>query len=132
MTGTVAQFVRLLDRLAPAKSAETWDNVGLQVGSRDWPVRKIWTALDPLPAIVAEACENDVDLLVTHHPLIFKPISAIDGDTPLGQIVQLAFSHQLAIFSAHTNLDSVAGGVNDALAGRIGLRAVLFPFFTGR
>lgn len=122
MTATVAQFVHLLDRLAPPRLAESWDNVGLQLGNRKWPVKKVWTALDPLPEVVASACENDVDLLVTHHPLFFKPVKRIDCDSPLGRVTEMALSHQLAIFCAHTNLDSVPDGVNDVLAGRMGLQ----------
>jgi dinuclear metal center YbgI/SA1388 family protein len=124
MTATVAQFVRILDHIAPPRLAESWDNVGLQIGNRDWPVKKVWTALDPLPEVVARACENDVDLLVTHHPLFFKPVTHIDCDSPLGGIAEMALSRRLAIFSAHTNLDSVSGGVNDVLAGRMGLQKV--------
>jgi dinuclear metal center YbgI/SA1388 family protein len=121
MTGTVAHIVRILDRLAPPRLAESWDNVGLQLGGPDWPVKKVWTALDPLPEVVAKACENEVDVLVTHHPLFFKPIKRIDCGKPLGRIVEMALSRRLAILSAHTNLDSVQGGVNDVLAGRMGL-----------
>jgi GTP cyclohydrolase I len=130
MTGNVAKFIGVLDRIAPAHLAETWDNVGLQLGSRNWPVKKIWTALDPLPEVVAQACENHVDLLVTHHPLFFKPIKNIDCETPLGRIAQMALSCQLAVYSTHTNLDSAAGGVNDVLAKRIGLdhlRVLVIP-----
>jgi dinuclear metal center YbgI/SA1388 family protein len=121
MTGTVAHIVRILDRLAPPRLAKSWDNVGLQLGNPSWPVHKVWTALDPLPEVVARACENDVDVLVTHHPLFFKPVQRIDCGTSLGRIVEMALSRKLAIFSAHTNLDSVTGGVNDVLADRIGL-----------
>ncbi|WP_372680169.1 Nif3-like dinuclear metal center hexameric protein [Desulfosarcina sp.] len=124
MTATVAQFVRILDLLAPPHLAASWDNVGLQIGNLDWPVKKVWTALDPLPEVVARACENGVDLLVTHHPLFFKPVNRIDCSTPLGGIAEMALSRRLAIFSAHTNLDSVPGGVNDVLVGRMGLHKV--------
>ena len=124
MTATLAQFVRILDRLAPPRLAESWDNVGLQIGNGDWPVRKVWTALDPLPEVVSRACENEVDLLVTHHPLFFKPVKRIDCNSPLGGITEMALSRRLAIYSAHTNLDSVPGGVNDVLAGRMGLHRV--------
>jgi dinuclear metal center YbgI/SA1388 family protein len=121
MTATVAQLIGILDRLAPPRLAASWDNVGLQIGSRSWPVNKVWTALDPLPEVVAAACENDVDLLVTHHPLFFKPVKRIDCESPLGRVVEMAVSRQLAIFCAHTNLDSVSDGLNDLLARRMGL-----------
>lgn len=122
MTATVSQLMRIIDRLAPPRLAESWDNVGLQIGNRNWPVKKIWTALDPLPEVVTMACENEVDLLVTHHPLFFKPVNCIDCESPLGRIAEMALSRQLAIFCAHTNLDSVPGGVNDVLAARMGLQ----------
>jgi len=121
MSANVAQFIQLLNRIAPPRLAESWDNVGLQVGSPNWPVKKVWTALDPLPHVVESACENHVDLLITHHPLFFKPIKRIDGDSALGRITEMALSRRLSIVAAHTNLDSVAGGVNDALAQRMGL-----------
>ncbi len=121
MTATVAQLVRIINALAPPRLAESWDHVGLQIGDRNWPVRKVCTALDPLPEVVADACAKEVDLLVTHHPLFFKPIHSIDCASPQGRIVEMAVAHKLAIFCAHTNLDSVAGGVNDVLADRLGL-----------
>ncbi len=122
MIATVDRIIQILDRLAPPRLAESWDTVGLQIGSFAWPVRKIGIALDPLPEVVEEACENDVGLLVTHHPLFFKPLKRILGDTPQGRIIEMALSHKMAIFCAHTNLDSVQGGVNDTLADRLGLQ----------
>jgi dinuclear metal center YbgI/SA1388 family protein len=118
---TVADIMALMEALAPAALAEEWDNVGLQAGSRDWPARKVRLALDPLPAVVEAAARDGVGLLVTHHPLIFRPLRQLDFDTPAGKAVEAAARNQMAIFAAHTNLDSVAGGVNDALAERIGL-----------
>jgi len=70
---------------------------------------------------VAAACGNHVDLLITHHPLIFKALKTLDLGTPVGAIVRLAIQHQVAIFSAHTNFDAVAEGLNDILADKIGL-----------
>ena len=109
--------------------AEEWDNVGLQIGDSRQTVRRIWVALDPSPEVVKAACRQKVDLLITHHPLIFKPLKSIDFDTPGGSIIQMAAHHQLAIFSAHTNLDIVRDGVNDVLAQQLGLRnlSVLHP-----
>jgi len=122
MGRTVGEIINFVEKLAPRELAEPWDNVGLQVGSRDWPVKSVWVALDPLHQVVAAACQAEVDLLITHHPLIFKPLTSVDCTTPTGDIIHSALRHHLAIFSAHTNLDSVAGGVNDSLAQRIGLR----------
>ena len=129
MGATVAKIIQIMDQLAPPLLAEEWDNVGLQIGDPRQPVRRIWVALDPSPEVVKAACQKKVDLLVTHHPLIFRPLKSIDFETPGGSIIQMATHHQLAIFSAHSNLDIVRDGVNDVLAQRLGLRnlAVLQP-----
>ncbi len=121
MTATVADIIKVMETLAPLRLAEEWDNVGLQVGQLDWPVRSIWVALDPLYDVVDGACRNGVDLLITHHPLIFNPLRCINFDTPVGSVIQAAAGHKLAIFAAHTNFDSAADGINDVLAFRIGL-----------
>ncbi len=112
----------IMEQVAPSRLAEDWDNAGLQVGKKDWLIRTIWVALDPGPDVVAHACEKNVDLLITHHPLIFSPLKSIDFSTPTGSVVHMASQHRLAVFAAHTNLDSVAGGVNDVLASKIGLK----------
>jgi dinuclear metal center YbgI/SA1388 family protein len=121
MASTVADIIKIMERLAPSRLAEEWDNPGLQVGQKDWHVNAIWVALDPLPEVVSAACQKGIDLLITHHPLILKPLKSIDFSTPAGSIIQMATQHQLAIFSAHTNLDIADGGVNDILARKIGL-----------
>ena len=122
MMATVAEIIQVMDQLAPPLLAEDWDNVGLQIGDARQPVKRIWVALDPSPEVVKAACKEKVDLLITHHPLIFRPLKAIDFETPGGSIIQMAANHRLAIFSAHTNLDIVRDGVNDVLARRLGLR----------
>ena len=121
MAATVADIIKVMETMAPLRLAEEWDNVGLQVGQLDWPVRSIWVALDPLYDVVDGACRNGVDLLITHHPLIFSPLRCINFDTPVGSVIQAAAGHKLAIFAAHTNFDSAADGINDVLAFRIGL-----------
>lgn len=106
----------------PPALAQQWDNVGLQVGDTRASVQSVWVALDPTAEVVRAACRRNVDLLITHHPLIFKPLTCVNFHRPVGAIIELAARHRLAIFAAHTNLDSVAGGLNDVLARRIGLR----------
>ena len=117
----VADMVALMEKIAPAFLAESWDNCGLQVGDPKWPVKKVWVALDPLLSVIDAAAEQLVDLVITHHPLIFKPLRTIDLDTPEGKTIAAALKGRTAIFSAHTNLDSARDGINDELARRIGL-----------
>jgi dinuclear metal center YbgI/SA1388 family protein len=71
--------------------------------------------------VVSAACQKDIDLLITHHPLIFNPLRSVDFGSAPGKSIQMAARNQLAIFAAHTNFDSAAGGLNDALARKIGL-----------
>jgi dinuclear metal center YbgI/SA1388 family protein len=126
----VGDVMQIMERLAPLHLAEEWDNCGLQVGSAHWPVRKIWIALDPLPEVVCTAAEQQVDLLMTHHPLIFKPLRTIDAQTPVGGLIERALSARMAIYSAHTNLDSAREGVNTILARTLGLKKLtpLVPY----
>ena len=126
MTATVSNIINAMENLAPKSLAEKWDNPGLQVGHPLWPVKRIWIALDPTPAVVKEACQNQVDMLVTHHPLLFSPLRSLDISTPIGDTLQLALSEKLAVFSAHTNLDVVQNGVNDTLANTLGLKNIVW------
>jgi len=118
----VKDIMGLMEEIAPAHLAEDWDNSGLQIGDRNWPVKKVLVSLDPSPSVVQAACRKDADLLITHHPLIFKALKNLILDTPLGKIIDSSVRHRLAIFSAHTNLDSVQGGLNDFFADKIGLK----------
>ena len=120
----LAELRGLFEKLAPSHLAEPWDNSGLQVGRQDWTIESIWVSLDPLSEVVSAACKRGVDLLITHHPLIFHPLRSVDFGTPVGAIVQMAAEYRLAIYAMHTNLDSTAGGLNDVLAARIGLKNV--------
>jgi dinuclear metal center YbgI/SA1388 family protein len=121
MSLNVGDVIQILEAMAPPHLAEEWDNVGLQAGQTDWPVRSIWVALDPTPNVMDAACKAGADLLVTHHPLIFKPLKKIDFSTPEGAVIRRAVLDQTAVFSAHTNLDSAKDGLNDLLAQKIGL-----------
>jgi dinuclear metal center YbgI/SA1388 family protein len=121
MTAVVSDIMRLMDEIAPPALAEDWDNAGLQIGDQQWTVRKVGVALDASMAVINAACQQKVDMLVTHHPLIFSPLKCIDCQTPIGAIVQKAIEHRISIFAAHTNFDKSEGGLNDILARRIGL-----------
>jgi dinuclear metal center YbgI/SA1388 family protein len=101
--------------------AEEWDNVGLQVGDPGATVERVLVALDPGCAAVAAACDRGAQLLVTHHPLLFKPLRRLSPDDPVGRVVWQAVRGGVAILSAHTNLDVAADGLNRWLADRLEL-----------
>ena len=118
---TIACIARIIDEIAPPALAETWDNPGLQIGDFNWPVKKIMTALDPIPRVIENACKEKIDLLVTHHPLLLKPLKKLDLGSFYGKTVEACIKNKMAIYCAHTNLDSAEGGLNDLLAKKIGL-----------
>ena len=124
MAVTVADIAGLMNHLAPPDLAEPWDNCGLQVGSPGWPAERIRVALDPSCEVVATACEAGADLLVTHHPLLFSGLKRVDFDRMPGRVLKMAVENRLSIFSAHTNLDSATGGLNDVCAEKLGLRDI--------
>lgn len=113
-----------LEGLAPSHLAEKWDNVGLMVGSRGQGIKKVLCALDLNLEVIEEAIEKGANLIVTHHPCFFEPISQIDLDTPMGQMIKKLIQHEIAVFAMHTNLDIVKGGINDYLASKLDLKEV--------
>lgn len=117
----IADILRIVGRLVPETLAEDWDNVGLQAGSVEWPARGILLALDADLSVLEKAKEVDANVIITHHPLIFTPLKRLNLDTPVGRVLERAVVDRIVIYSAHTNLDIVEGGVNDTLADRIGL-----------
>lgn len=120
---TVGDIISIVEKeIADPHLAESWDNCGLQVGDRLMTVSKVVTALDPLESVVEHACSIGAGMLITHHPLIFKPLKNIDWASPMGRIISRAHDHKLAIYSVHTSLDSAEGGLNDMLARKMGLR----------
>lgn len=120
----VSDIIKMIESVAPLHLAEDWDNSGLQVGSRDWGVKKAVIALDPTESVVEYACSQDADMLITHHPLIFKALKTVDVSNPAGRIIQQAIEHRMAIYSAHTNFDSSGRGLNEMLASLLGLKEV--------
>lgn len=118
---TVQTVADAVNRLAPRKLAEEWDNPGLLVGSPAAEVKKIFVCLDVLDENISRAIELDAQIIVAHHPLIFRAIKNVRFDLPLGQKLERLIKSDIAVFAAHTNLDSTVGGVNDVLARKIGL-----------
>ena len=121
---TVQTVADAVNRLAPKKLAEEWDNPGLLIGSPTAEVKKIFVCLDVLDENISRAIELGAQLIVAHHPLIFHAIKNVRFDLPHGRKIARLIQNDLAVFAAHTNLDSAIGGVNDVLAKKIGLRDV--------
>ncbi len=116
--GAVAAF---LDTLAPPALAEDYDNAGLLVGDLKAPCTGVYTVLDCLPERLEEAHRLGCNLVVAHHPLIFKGLKKIDLAHWVGKTLAYAIKHDIALYAIHTNLDNVLPGVNSMLAERIGL-----------
>ena len=119
----VSDILSFVEALAPRSMKMDWDNVGLNCGHSDRPVKKILVALDPFTHVCREAKEMGADLLVTHHALIWKPGFITDGDNQ-GRNTLFLIENGIAHINAHTNLDQAPGGVNDALARTLGLENI--------
>ncbi|AMB98845.1 hypothetical protein AWM75_02035 [Aerococcus urinaehominis] len=116
MTFTVADFIERFERFAPPTLAVSGDPIGLHFGSRQQAISKILVTLDVRPEVVDEAIDLGVDFIFAHHPPIFRPASRLDQDQPQQAMYNKIIQHGIAVYAAHTNLDAVAGGMNDWLS----------------
>lgn len=121
---TVNDVLNYIEILAPRSMKMDWDNVGLLCGSRSTPVTKVLVALDPFEGVVREAAQWGAELIVTHHPLIFRPLPSITDETSIGRGIMMLCRSGISAINAHTNLDCAPGGVNDVLAETLGLRNI--------
>lgn len=122
---TVNELYKKLVARLPDSLAESWDNDGLMVcPDGDAPVRRVLLALDVTETVVDFAIENRFDLILTHHPLIFRPLSSLTEDTTVGRKVIKLIKSGIAVISFHTRADRVDGGVNDVLADLLELSEV--------
>lgn len=122
MTIRNSDIFQAMENWAPKHLAYDWDNVGLQVGSFQNGVKKVMITLDVLSSVVDEAIENNVDLIIAHHPLFFKSIKQLNIDSSQGNIIQKLIKHNISVYAAHTNLDIAKGGVNDSLCDLLGIQ----------
>ena len=121
---TVADILKFVETLAPRAMKMEWDNVGLLCGSKNTEVTKVLVALDPFEGVCHEAAETGAQLIVTHHPLIFRPQKAVTDETSIGRSIMFLCRNGISAINAHTNLDQVSGGVNDVLAEKLGLQNI--------
>ncbi len=124
MQAKVKDITNILEANYPLHLAEDWDNCGLQIGDPRQEVHTIGVALDASPDIIEQSRKARVDLLITHHPLIFSPLKSIDFSRLPGNLIKTMVESNIAIYSAHTNLDSAERGINQYLAEKFKLKEI--------
>lgn len=117
------KIIEKLEQLAPASYACSWDNSGLLVGSQNRDVKKILVALDATDEIIETAVKENVDLLITHHPLIFHPLKKIHDENFIGRRVLTLAKHDICCFAMHTNFDIAPGCMADLAAAYFDMEA---------
>ena len=121
---TVNEILEYVEELAPKAMKMEWDNVDLLCGSRKNPVTKVLVALDPFEGVCQEAAQWGAEVIVTHHPLIFRPLPNVTDETSIGRGIMILCQNGISAVNAHTNLDCAPGGVNDVLAETLGLKNI--------
>jgi len=125
------EIIQLFEQFSPKGLAMEGDKIGLQIGRLNKKVERVMIALDVLENVIDEAIEKNVQLIIAHHPIIYRPLKNVLTDTTEGKMVEKLLKHDIAVYAAHTNLDVAKGGVNDLLAEALGLEdaEVLVPTF---
>ncbi|MBJ6369631.1 Nif3-like dinuclear metal center hexameric protein [Snuella sedimenti] len=125
----VQDVINYLEELAPLTYAEDFDNVGLLVGDKNTPITGVLVTLDTLETVVDEAIQNNCNLIVSFHPIIFKGLKKLTGKTYVERTVMKAIKHDIAIYSMHTALDNALQGVNDMICNQLKLtnKRILIP-----
>lgn len=119
---TVKEITQYLEEIAPLNYQESYDNAGLIVGSLDKEVSKALISLDCTEEIVDEAIANHCDIIISHHPIVFKGLKKFNGNNYVERVIIKAIENKIAIYAIHTNLDSVLNGVNGKICEKIGLK----------
>jgi len=120
------EIINSIESVAPRSAQEPWDNSGMQVGDTGREIHSVLLTTDITEDVVNEAIMNGCDLIISHHPLLFHSLKQVCGQTPQARVVELAIRHNIAIYSAHTNLDVAVGGINTRLADKLGLQDYRF------
>jgi dinuclear metal center YbgI/SA1388 family protein len=118
----IAEFVEYLERFAPPGSAAEWDNVGLLLGDPADAVARIMTCLTVTPDVVAEAVRERANLIVSHHPILFRGAKQLTTTASDGRVLLPLARAGIAVYSPHTAFDNCVGGVNDILCRRLGVK----------
>lgn len=129
MNPTIAEIIGEIERVAPLRLQESYDNCGLLVGNPDAPCTGALLCLDVTPEIVNEAVETGCNLIIAHHPVIFKPLKSLRGDSLVEQTVIEAIRNNVAVYASHTAMDNAPEGVSAKMAGMLGMQecSILAP-----
>jgi len=123
-TVLLREIIHSIESVAPRSAQENWDNSGMQIGDTGREVSSVLLTTDVTEDVVNESIISGCQLIISHHPLLFHGLKQVCGQSPQARIVAKAIQHDIAIYSAHTNLDSVAGGINTRLAEKLGLERI--------
>lgn len=118
---TVKNLIEKIEKIAPLDLAYEWDNSGFIVGNINKEVKKVYITLDLFKENIDEAVEKKVDLIISHHPILFRGIKKIDYSSQQGYVLKNLIENDIALYAAHTNMDCARGGINDVLAEKLGL-----------
>ncbi len=130
----IFQITRYLERIAPIPYQESYDNAGLITGASDWECTGVITCLDSTEAVIREAIQENCNLIIAHHPILFRGLKRLTGSNYVERTLILAIQNKIAIYAIHTNLDNVLKhGVNARIGERLGLQntRILKPKYSG-
>lgn len=122
----VGDLCSIIEDFAPISLKEDYDNVGLMIGDKGAAVHSILVTLDCTMKVIDEAVENNCNMIVAHHPILFRKPSSITNETLLGRKIIKIIKNNINVYAAHTNLDSVKGGVNDTIVNLLGFSETEF------
>ncbi len=117
----VSDIVKIIEDFAPPSLAYEWDNTGLISGDRDKSVKRVFVTLDITKETVDMAVREGVDMIISHHPMLFKGIQRIDYTHGEGYILKELIKNDIALYASHTSTDCTKGGINDVFAQKLGI-----------
>lgn len=120
----IQEIINAIEVFAAPELQEEYDNAGLITGSKSWECAGVLCTLDVTPAVVEEAIANKSNLIIAHHPIVFKGLKRINGNNYIEQVIIAAIKNDIAIYAAHTNLDNVVLGVSGKMAEKLGLQNI--------
>lgn len=117
----VSEIIKKIEEFAPRELAYDWDNTGFITGDKNKDVKKVFITLDMFKETVDEAVKYGADMIISHHPIMFRGIKTVDYNSQQGYILKELIKNDIALYAAHTSMDCAKGGINDVLAKKLGI-----------